>query len=98
MKNSNLCDWFLTRIIKFEPTLVAGAAFDFIFDFEITNHFFRDGNFNLNGVAPNGGKDDYYALNKIKLDALEKFVRDKMQQGVDKNALMKIIDYYKNLF
>ena len=72
-----------------KPTLVAGAAFDFIFDFEISNNVFKDGNFNVYGVAPNGDKDVYYGLDKIKLDALEKFVRDKMQQGVDKNALWK---------
>jgi hypothetical protein len=64
-----------------KPTLVAGTAFELIFEPEITNNLFKDGHFNVYGIAPNGDKETYLPLDKSKMQALEKFVRDKMEQG-----------------
>ena len=72
-----------------KPTLVAGTAFELIFEQEINNNLFKDGHFNVYGIAPNGDKETYLPLDKSKMEALEKFVRDKMEQGVDKNAFWK---------
>ena len=69
-----------------KPTLIAAAAFDFIFNQEILHGEFSspDVNVNVYGVPPNGSNLQYKALNSDKLDALEKFVRDKMEQSTDK--------------
>ena len=32
-------------------------------------------------IAPNGNKETYLPFDKSKMQALEKFVRDKMEQG-----------------
>ena len=47
-----------------KPTLVAGTAFELIFEPEITNNFFKDGHFNVYGIAPNGDKETYLPLDK----------------------------------
>ena len=72
-----------------KPTLIAGAAFEFMFQNEILNGEFNNGDINVYGIAPNGQKDNYRKLDEMKMDALEKFVRDKMEQGVEKDALWK---------
>jgi hypothetical protein len=54
--------------------------FDLIFEPEYTYNLFKDGHFNVYGIAPNGDKETYLPLDKSKLQALEKFVRDKMEQ------------------
>jgi hypothetical protein len=72
-----------------KPTLIAGAAFKFMFQNEILNGEFNNGDINVYGIAPNGQKDNYRKLDEMKMDALEKFVRDKMEQGVEKDALWK---------
>jgi hypothetical protein len=63
--------------IETKPTLVAGIAFELIFEPKITNNLFKDGHFNVYGIAPNGNKETYLPLDKSKMQALEKFVRDK---------------------
>ena len=69
--------------------MLVGAAFDYIFSQEILQGVFISGDINVYGVAPNGSASKFRALNTDKLDALEKFVRDKMEQGVDKEATWK---------
>ena len=66
-------------------------AFDFIFNQEILHGEFSspDVNVNVYGVPPNGSNLQYKALNSDKLDALEKFVREKMEQSTDKEATWK---------
>jgi hypothetical protein len=72
-----------------KPTLIAGAAFEFMFQNEILNGEFNNGDINVYGVAPNGQKENYRKLDESKMDALEKFVKDKMEQGVEKDPLWK---------
>ena len=67
----------------------AGAAFEFFYKFEIENKIFSDGNYSVYGLAPNGAKQAYMALERERMDALETFVRDRMEQGVDKDELWK---------
>jgi hypothetical protein len=40
-----------------KPTLVAGTAFELIFEPEVTNNLFKDGHFNVYCIAPNGDKE-----------------------------------------
>lgn len=72
-----------------KPSLIAGAAFDFMFREEIARGDFNDGNWNVYGVAPNGRREEYIALNPMKINAMERFVRDKIDQGADKDATWK---------
>ncbi len=64
-----------------KPTLVAGTAFELIIEPEITNNLFKDGHFNVYGIAPNGDKETNLPHWTNQVQALEKFVRDKMEQG-----------------
>jgi hypothetical protein len=72
-----------------KPTLIAGAAFEFFYKFELDNNIFCDGNYNVYGLPPNGAKQAYMALERERMDALETFVRDRMEQGVNKDDLLK---------
>ncbi len=60
-----------------KPTLVAGTAFELIFEPEVTNNLFKDGHFNVYGIAPNVSKDgiNYQKLIKFfEILALNQFV------------------------
>ena len=72
-----------------KPTLIAGACFDVIFKQEIESNIFKEANYNVYGIPPNGSKDEYLPLNKTKMIALERYVRDRMEQSVDKESLWK---------
>jgi hypothetical protein len=72
-----------------KPTLIAGAAFDFIFQHEINGGLFSNGDYNVYGNAPNGQKTVYLPLNAAKMEILESHVKDRMDQGADKDGLWK---------
>jgi hypothetical protein len=72
-----------------KPTLIAGAAFEYFYKYELENKIFIEGNYNVYGIPPNGAKQAYMALDRDRMEALEAFVRDRMEQGVDKDELWK---------
>ena len=60
-----------------------------MFQNEILNGDFNNGDFKVCGIAPNVHKEQYKKLDELRIEALEKLVRDKVEQGVDKNELWK---------
>jgi hypothetical protein len=44
-----------------KPTLIAGACFDVIFKQEIESNIFKEANYNVYGIPPNGSKDEYFS-------------------------------------
>ena len=69
--------------------MIAGACFDVIFKKEIESNIFLEASYNVYGIPPNGSKDEYLPLNKTKMIALERYVKDRMEQSVDKESLWK---------
>ena len=69
--------------------MIAGACFDVIFKQVIESNIFKEANYNVYGIPPNGSKDEYLPLNKTKMIALERYVRHRMEQSVDKESLWK---------
>jgi hypothetical protein len=75
-----LCD-HCDKLTK--PNLIAVAAFEFIFKIELDSNAFENGGVNVYGNAPNGQKETYRCLDSARVAVLEKFTKDKMEQGVD---------------